>query len=331
MPRKLTTSILLGAAALALTAGSAWSQTLSLATDAAGTTYNAVGSGFAKVITENSDARVIVRPFGGPDAYMDQMNSGELNLSTFSSSTAFVAYHGKSRSKKEYKNIRLLMAGQGGLFVGFSTMADSGIKSIKDIKGKRVASDYGGHAVIGKSIAGAMATAGLTWADVTPVPVTGANDGIHALDAGRVDVAWASLGQPVVRELNAAKGVRYLTVENSPESLAILRKNVFPGANLVQVKKNDDLGVRENIYLINYDAYLVGNDKLSDKDVKTVLEAVWANTDKLTKIHRALQGFVHDAAVSSVPMIPYHPAAVAFYKEKGIWTKDAEMANAKFN
>ena len=37
---------------------------------------------------------------------------------------------------------------------------------------------------------------------------------------------------------------------------------------------------------------------------------------------------VGSAAVSVHPVIPYHPAAIEFYKSKGVWTAEAEKANA---
>jgi uncharacterized protein len=331
MLAKLFRSLFLGASVVALAATGAAGQTLTLASDAPGSTYNAVASGMAKVITEGSPVRVIVRPFGGPDNYLDQLNNGEVNLATLSSSTAYISYHGDNRAKKEYKNLRVLRAGQGGLFVGFIVMKNAEIKTVADLKGRRVTSDFGGHAVISKSMTGALATAGLTWKDVRPVPVTGANDGIHALDNGRVDASWASLGQPVARELHAKRGIRYLSFEKTPTAIETLRKHIFPGVKLETVKKSPGIGVEDDIYLITYDAYLVAHKDADGKAVKTALEALWKGTEELVKIHRGLSGFSHEAAVTEIPVVPYHPAAIEFYKEKGIWTEAAEKANAKFN
>lgn len=330
MSAELIRSVFLGAIGVAFAAVSAAAQTLTLATDAPGTTYNAVGSGIAKVTTEGSSLRVIVRPFSGPDAYLDQLNNGELNLATLSSPSVYLGYHGETRAKKKYRNIRLLRSGEGGLFVGFIVLQSSNIRSIAELKGRRVASDFGGHAIISKSITGALATAGLSWKDVRAVPVTGANDGPLALDAGRVDASWASLGQPVVRELHAKKGVRYLGFDKTPGNLATLREHTFPNLKLEPIKKNPGLGVESDIFLITYDAYLVAHKDLDGNVVKALLEALWKGTGELVKIHRGLSGFTHRAAVTELPVVPYHPAAVAFYKEKGLWTEAADKANARF-
>lgn len=310
-----------------LLAGGAAAQTLALATDRAGTTYNAVGSGMAQIATENSSVRVIVRPFAGPDAYLDQLNNNEVQLATQSSSTAYFAYRGDSRNPKTYKNIRLLRAGEGGLFVGFIALKESDINKIEDLKGKRVASDFGGHAVISLSVEGALKTGGLSWSDVRPVPVAGALAGPAALDGGRVDATWSSLGMPAVREIHAKKGVRYLDTPNTPQNLKTLRETIFPGVNLTLVKANPDVGVHQDIHMINYDAYLIGHKDVDAKAVKAVLTALWDKSDALIKIHRGLSGFKREVAVSANPVIPYHPAAIEFYKEKGIWTGDADKAN----
>ena len=106
---KFATKTVLAAVAMAgLSMSAVSAQTLTLATDAVGTTYNAVGSGFAKIITEGSDVRVIVKPFGGPDAYLDQLNNGELHLAAMSASSAFVSYIGRNKAKKSYKNLRII-------------------------------------------------------------------------------------------------------------------------------------------------------------------------------------------------------------------------------
>jgi TRAP transporter TAXI family solute receptor len=283
----------------------------------------------AKVITESSSVRVIVRPYAGPDAYMEQLDNGEVQIATQSGSSAYVSYLGDNRQKHAYKNIRLLRAGDGGLYLGFIVLKDSGIKSVAELKGKRVASDFGGHAVIARSITGALGTAGLTWKDVNPVPVPGALDGPAALDAGRVDASWASLGQPIVREIHVKKGVRYLGFDNTPKNLALLKDTIYPGVSLELVKANPDTGVETDINLIAYDALLIANKDLDGKVVRAVLEALWEKTEELVKIHRGLSGFTHQAAVTKTPAIPYHPAAIEFYKSKQLWTAEADAGNKK--
>jgi TRAP-type uncharacterized transport system substrate-binding protein len=64
------------------------------------------------------------------------------------------------------------------------------------------------------------------------------------------------------------------------------------------------------------------------KVIKDVLQALWDNTPELNKAHFSLRGFKHKSAASNLPLVPYHPAAIAFYKEKGIWTDEVAKANS---
>ena len=85
-----------------------------MATDRAGTLYNATGAGLATVASKHSKHRVIVRAFGGPDAYMAALNTGDYDLSAISSNTAWFNYNGKSKSKKSTPDLRILRSGADG-------------------------------------------------------------------------------------------------------------------------------------------------------------------------------------------------------------------------
>lgn len=324
-PRALVAA---AAAAIAF-AGTAQAQTLTMATDKVGTTFNAIGAGMAKTVTEESNLRIVVKPFAGPDAYLPALERGEVNLATLSSSSAYVSYEGHNKAKKKYQAMRILRSGEGGVRLTFVVPAKSSVHSIKDLKGKRVAAGFGGHATIPKSIEGALRTAGLNWKDVVQVPVTGAADSVQALGAGRVDASWSSYGMPVTREVHAKMGIRYLPIEPGANSLKILREAIFPGVQLVTTKADPKNGLPKDAHMISYDSYLVTHKGQDDKSVRLMLEALWKATDKLTKVHRGLAGFTHKTAVTDIPVVPYHPAAIAFYKEKGVWTAEAQAANAK--
>jgi len=317
----------LGAAALI--AGTAGAKTLVMATDRAGTLYNATGSGIAKVLSAHTKHRVVVRAFGGPDAYMQALNNGEYDFTAISSNSAWFNYNGKTKSKKKARNLRIIRSGAGALRLGFVVYDESDIKTVADLKGRRVTSDFGGHAAINPIVTATLAVGGLTWKDVRPVPVTGALDSPRALGADRVEAAWASLGMPVVREIHAKKKVRYLGLKNTPETLAMLRRMVFPGIRLTNLPPLKHLGLPAPTTLITSDSYLVTHKDADPAVIKEILEALWNNTKPLQAAHFSLKGFTNKAAATDLPVLPYHPAAIAFYRAKGVWTKQNDEADAK--
>ena len=316
-------------AAVTLSAGAARAEVLAFAADKPGTTFNAMASGMAKVVDEAGGPKLLVRPYAGPAAWAPLLDKGEVKLGAISAISTWQAFNGKGDIKTPLKNFRILRSGEGSLMLGFIAGAKSDIHTIKDLRGKRVSSNFGGHIGISTSIEGTMAIAGLTWKDVTPVPVVGANDGIDALVANRLDATWASLGQPQAREADVKIGIRYLPIPNTPEALGILRQKVFPAAQIAIAKKGSVPGVEEDTPMLSYDAYLVANKDLDDATVRKILTALWDKTDELVKVQKALSGFVHKTAVTDAPVAPYHPAAVAFYKEKGLWNAEAEERQQK--
>jgi len=311
-----------------LIAGAASAKTLIMATDRAGTLYNATGSGIAKVLTKHSKHRVVVRAFGGPDAYINAMDKGEYDLTAISSNSAWFNYNGKTKAKRSTKNLRILRSGSGALRLSFVVYADSNINSFADLKGRRVSSDFGGHAAINPIVTGALAVSGLTWKDVKPVPVTGALDSPRALGADRVEAAWASLGMPVVREIHAKKKVKYLSLDGSAKTLAELRRLVFPGIRLVKMPPLKHLGLPVPTTMITSDSYLLTHKDADPAVLKAVLNALWENEKELQKAHFSLKGFKNKTAASDLPMLPYHPVAIEFYKSKGIWNGKIAAANA---
>jgi len=327
MFRQVMTGAVLG---VALTfAGTAGAQVVALATDKAGTTFNTMGTAVASVVSENSSLKIIVRPYAGPAAWVPVMNTGEVGLGVMSANSAFQSFTGNNETKTAHKNFRIVMAGEGSLMLGFLVRKDSPIKTYADLKGKRISSEFGGHLSIGNSLAASLEIAGYGWNDVTPVPVVGANDGIEALVADRLDATWASLGQPAAREADTQVGVRYLGAPNTPEAEAIYQKMVFPGARISVAKDGAVPGLIGDTPLLSYDAYIVVNKDVSDEVVGKLVTALWDNNEKLWAAHRSMSGFTHKAAVTTAPVAPYHPAAVAFYKAKGVWDAAAEAKQAK--
>ena len=96
------------------------------------------------------------------------------------------------------------------------TMGTSGIKTVADLKGKKVGfiKNTTAHYFLSQM----LTAAGLKWSDITPIEITTA-DGVTALKAGSID-AFASYGNSI----NAAKNIGAVTLKSA---LRILSGN-FP-------------------------------------------------------------------------------------------------------
>jgi TRAP transporter TAXI family solute receptor len=195
---------------------------------------------------------------------------------------------------------------------------DSPIKTLQDIKGKRVTGEYPANIAIWFHIYTELANAGLTWDDVKVVPVPAVNDGVDALVQGRADVSNHAINAAKIKEADAAVGVRFLSLDCSAQGDARVRKAV-PGYYLTTIKAGSGTGILGDTCVLAYDIYWLGHKGLSNEVVTHSLKAVWDNIDKLPPLNPQFQEWTRERAASADVTVPYHPAAVQFYKEKNLW------------
>jgi TRAP transporter TAXI family solute receptor len=65
---------------------------------------------------------------------------------------------------------------------------------------------------------------------------------------------------------------------------------------------------------------LIGHEAMEDKLVYDILTAMFDHTDELVAVHKEAESIALKAAVVGSP-IPYHPAAVKYFKDKGLEIK----------
>ncbi|MBM4443141.1 MAG: TAXI family TRAP transporter solute-binding subunit [Candidatus Rokubacteria bacterium] len=329
--RSLRTALV--ALILLLAAPVAHAQTASIGTNPPGTLFYAIGSGLAKVVTDAGKIRLSVQPYAGSSTFLPLLATGELEFGVNNAVDMNLAYRGPGfqiggrNPFPHTPNARLVVRG-GPNMVGLLVKKDSPIKTIQDIKGKRMTGEYPAHIAVWYNMFGHLASAGLTWNDVKIVPVPAVNEGVDALVQGRADVTEHALGSAKVREADASGGVRHVSTDCSPEGEKRLRAAV-PGYYPRIVKAGSAPAIVEDTCVIAYDNQLVTGKTVPDATVHAVLASLWDNMEKLHSIHPMLREWTRERAVDPEATIPYHPAAVRFYKEKGVWKPGMDQMQQK--
>src|SRR3989449_4577093 len=174
-----------------------------IGTNPPGSVLYVVGNALAKVATESGTARLTVQPYAGSSTFLPMLESGELELGVNNAIDVGLAYNGpgfKIGGRNPFPHtpgLRLVMRAFP-LMVAPVVRRDSPIKTIQDVKGKRVTGEYPANLAIWYNVFGELSSAGLSWKDVRVVPVAGLNEGIDALVQGRADVSTYAI--------NGAKG-----------------------------------------------------------------------------------------------------------------------------
>lgn len=320
-------------AVLLLAPGIALAQAVGVGTNPPGTVFYAIGSGLAKVVSESSPVRMAVQPYAGSSTFILLLNSGELEFGVNNAVDMALAYRGPAfqiggrNPFAHAPGTRLVMRGSP-ILVALLVRKDSPIKTIHDIKGKRMTGEYPAHLAIWYNMFGHLASAGLTWNDVRVVPVPAVNEGVDALVHGRADVTEFAINGAKVKEADASVGVRHISTDCSPEGERRLRQAV-PGYYPRWVKAGTATAVVEDTCFIAYDNYLTAGKAVPDKVVETVVKALWDNIEKLPPLHPIFKEWTREQVVSADVTLPYHAAAMRFYKERGVWKPDMDQAQQR--
>jgi len=139
----------------------------------------------------------------------------------------------------------------------------------------------------------------------------------------RTDAIMASLGGSKMAEAEAKIGIKILPfAENKvpflrktlPVFQAAITPTGMPGLPLVC------RGRHVRITAVNKD--------LPEETAYTVIKALLENHQELFPVHKDFYGWTPERAVKDIGM-PYHPGAIRYYKEKGLWSSEMEQRQAQ--
>jgi hypothetical protein len=290
-------------------------RSMAIGTNPAGTGAHAMGSALAAVTSKATGITGKVQPYNGPNAWISLLDGGELEFGVINILDAKMAATGTGNYKKPYRSIRVAAGGVFPFTAGLVVHDKSDIKQVSDLKGKRMAWDFGGHAINQTWQNAMLEMGGVKTGDVKQVRFSNLNDGVRAVAEGKVDSSITALGIGLVEEVNAMEPVRFINLPNTEAANKILAPY---GASVV--KATPATGVRGETHVIGYPLHLVTSSKLSEKAVYTIVKSWWDNLAELQTFHPLFKRWTKEHQALTNFTVPYHSGAVKFYKEAGVWT-----------
>lgn len=197
----------------------------------------------------------------------------------------------------------------------FVTLPDSGISSVSDLKGKKVALGPPGSGTV-FNCSNMLRAIGMLDA-VKPSMMTFADAG-RALGNGQVDaLCQSSAPAAAVKELAETKGAVVLPYSES-EMSAIT--TTYPFYNTGTMPSTTYKGVPD-VDLPYLTVYWVAHERVSAKAVEDILNLVYQPEirDRLAAGHKAWAQMEPDTKNFEALGVPMHPGAKAYYMSKGLW------------
>jgi TRAP transporter TAXI family solute receptor len=302
-------------------------RVLNLGTMPPGMIVNAQGVGIADICSKYTPIRVKVMPSTNEMVWVPMTVTGEIDIGVASALPARQAYLGsfvfKGIAKKAgVKSFPLrLITGGSPLRVNFVVRGNDPAQKIPDLRGRRVVSfRKGTHFDLYTKAR--LANGGLTLADVKQIPAANPIESARAVIEGRADSGDLAVGAPIATEAVAKVKARFLPLDPSPEAVKRMKEYVEV-AYVKKVPGGVFSGVPKPEYLMHMDVTFVAREDISEGAVYALTKALWEHNAELLK-KPGLFEWAKDKFITKEPRVPYHPGAIKFYKEIGIWTADME-------
>ncbi len=279
---------------------------------------NAAGN--TKLFNEclKGEARVNVQSTGGGTEAARIVGKGEAQFANVvDTAVVLEGYEGKGRFEKtgeKFPDLRVICSFPYGPTHVF-TLVESGIKSIREFKGKKIT--LGAAGSTGAILAERILTAyGFDLKKDMSVSYHTITAQASALRDGVIDAGFIFSPAPVAAfvEVAMTKPIRLMPIEE-----AILEKLLkeIPGSVKMTFPAGVYKGVGQDVVSIGTNMLFITNQKVSEEAVYKITKCLWETLDEFHKVHPFAKSFQKKTALHGLP-IPLHKGAEKYYREAGM-------------
>ncbi len=209
----------------------------------------------------------------------------------------------------------------------FATASDANIDSVADMRGKRVTFVQGAPS-LNNATAALLSYANLTWDDVTPVEVGGYNASIEAILNNRADAAGGACNSPPFLRVEASP--RGLTFPELPhddqEAVARVRSRIPWYVPHVAVEGPTIPPSGIEVFTSAY-PLLVGMADSDETIVYSMVKVMMEHFDQYKNNAPGANGWDIERQKLEQAFVPYHPGAIRYFREIGVWSDEADALN----
>lgn len=225
--------------------------------------------------------------------------------------------------------VRSVILNNSDALLTIVTAKDADIKTISDIKGKRVAWVVGAPS-LNQNITALLAFGKLSWNDVKKVEFGGFGQAMDAIVNNQVDAAFAStISGNAYKIASSPRGIQYPTFPHSDKEGWARVQHLAPFFVPAFGTEGADLSKDKKAEAATYPYPVLMTMKATEADL--VYNMAKAMVDLFDDYKDGAPGNVGWDLKRQVFAwaIPVHEGAVRYYKEKGVWTAEHDKHNAE--
>ena len=304
-------------ASIALVGAASAQQFFRIGTGGTAGTYYPVGGMIANAVSQPGKIVVTAQASNGSLANVTAINGGAMESGFSQADVATWAQKGTGifEGKPSVPGLRLI-ANLYPESVHVVVRKGSGIKTVADLKGKRVALDEPGSGTLVNARA-ILAAYGIKESDIKPEYIKPNQAGDKMKD-GSLDAFFFTGGAPAgaIAELaSSGAGIDILPIEGA-QAEALKKSSGFFADDVIAAETYKGVG---QVKTIAVGAQWVTSDKADTETVYQITKALYSDAAQktLSAGHAKGKFITLQNAVQGVG-IPFHPGAEKFYKEAGV-------------
>jgi TRAP transporter TAXI family solute receptor len=192
--------------------------------------------------------------------------------------------------------------------------ADSGINSIKDIKGKGFATQVKGNT--GELIARhVLRVSGMTYTDVKASFTNSYTDSVEQVKDNRMQMFSLGTGIPAssVMDLASSRDIKLIDMSALYEDM----RKINPAYKLVTIPKGTYPKQDKDVQVIGYYTHVVAACSLPEETVHKMTAAILANKEGMSSVYKEMSKLTPQIMAQEIG-VPFHAGAAKWYKEQGI-------------
>ncbi len=284
---------------------------LNIATGGTAGTYFPLGGALSEIWNKNiPGVNSTAQSTGASVANINLMKENKADIIFVQNDIVYYAANGVELFEDKYEDIR----GLATLYpetVQLVTLANKGINSIADLKGKRVA--------VGAAGSGAEANArqilnaaGITYDDLTAQYLSFA-EAANNLKDGNIDAAFLTAGFPTaaVTDIAAQHDLKLISLD---EELVKKLTTDYPYYTEIVIPAGTYKGVDEDINTVAVQAMLAVRSDMDEELAYNLVKTMYDNLDRIKAAHSVGEIIKPETGTEGMP-VDLHPGAQKYFDE----------------
>ena len=302
-------------AAFSFTAVASAATYMSVATGGTSGTYYAVGGALAAAVSKDGKIQCTAETGNASVANANLIATKGIEIAFVQNDITYWAVNGELMFQgKPLKNIRAV-ASLYPEHVQVVVAKDSGIKTINDLKGKRVGVGAPGSGVEG-DVQAIFGVAGLTYKDLKKADFLDFGATASRFKDNQIDAGFVVAGYPTaaLMDLTTTKDVSLISFDKA--FLDKLHKK-YPFFVASKIPAKTYKGIDTDIATPAVMAILITHEDVPEQQIYDFLTSMFKNLDDIAAVHAKGKEITLKGALNGLTA-PLHPGAARFFKEKGL-------------